>query len=137
MMFDQIADITLSPLAMKPPSDILSRRDASPARMRAFRTALAEGKKEFFDDTYGEAQLNLMTLVTLPEYWRRGIGTKLAEWGVLKSREDNLTMTLFASPMGERLYKRMGFRQIGMATIRVDGEDVTIDIPAMVRDIAK
>ena len=55
---------------------------------------------------------HLDTLAVDPTYQRRGIGTKLMAWGLEQSREENLPITLYASPAGLRLYKKLGFIEV-------------------------
>ncbi len=57
---------------------------------------------------------------------------KLCRWGLDKAREEGLAVTLFASGMGKVLYEKLGFKQVGVAHVQVDGEEEEINIPAMV-----
>ena len=56
----------------------------------------------------------------------------LCRWGMAKAREEGSTVTLFASVIGKMLYEKLGFKQVGMAHVQVDGEEEGLDIPAMV-----
>jgi len=46
-----------------------------------------------------------------PSYQRRDIGRKLMQWGMERSREEDVPITLTASPAGLRLYQKLGFRE--------------------------
>ncbi|KAL2173131.1 acyl-CoA N-acyltransferase [Thermothelomyces heterothallicus CBS 202.75] len=98
----------------------------------AFRAALAEHKQTLFDARYG-GHVFLRILLTHPRHQRRGAGTALASWGVGRARALGAYATVFASPMGLRLYRRLGFREVGRCRIRVEGEAETLDLPALAR----
>lgn len=49
-----------------------------------------------------------------------------------KPREMGLAVTLFASDMGKMLYDKLGFKQVGVSGLQVDGEEEELSIPAMV-----
>ncbi|KAF6220771.1 hypothetical protein HO133_002451 [Letharia lupina] len=108
------------------------RRDADIPRMQAFKKSLGEAKEILLDRIYGENQLFLLSLATHPDHHRRGAGTMLCRWGMAKAREEGSTVTLFASVIGKMLYEKLGFKQVGMAHVQVDGEEEGLDIPAMV-----
>jgi ribosomal protein S18 acetylase RimI-like enzyme len=100
--------------------------------MKTFRKVLGEQKKAIFDAVYGDKQLNLMVLATHPDYQRRGAGTALLDWGKQKAKEEGLKLTLFSSPQGYKLYRKMGFEEVGVTHIQVDGEEELLDLPMMV-----
>ena len=86
------------------PTDNHSRRDASPARMKEFRTQIGIAKDLLFDQVYGaENHLYLGLLATHPSYQRRGAAKALVQWGLDKAKRMGWTVTLFSSPMGESL----------------------------------
>jgi hypothetical protein len=39
--------------------------------------------------------------------------------------------TVFASPMGLSLYKRLGFREVGRFRVQLEGEGEFVEIPAL------
>ncbi|PMD45735.1 hypothetical protein L207DRAFT_420211 [Hyaloscypha variabilis F] len=120
----------------KPPSDHLNRRDASPVRMQQFRKTISKAKEEWFDNRFGESQMCLTTLATHPEYMRRGAGSALCEWGIRKAVAENLkAVTLFSSPMGKRLYTKLGFRQVGLVHTQVEGEEEFLEFPGMILEL--
>lgn len=49
-----------------------------------------------------------------------------------RAKEQGKAVTLFASPMGERVYRRLGFREIGVVAVQVEGEEEKVEIPALV-----
>ncbi|KAL2009025.1 hypothetical protein VTN00DRAFT_7219 [Thermoascus crustaceus] len=113
------------------PKDNFERRDANPARMKAFRDSTTRAKKELFNSRFGDRQLNLVMLATLPEYQRRGAGTMLLQWGIDKADAEGLAITLFAGPSAQHLYSRSGFEVVGNVHTQVEGEEAAIDLPAM------
>lgn len=105
--------------------------------MVAFREAVGRAKREMFDEKYGEAQLYLGMLACHPDYQRRGAGEMLCKWGLEKGKAENLTLTLYASPMGSRLYSRLGFEEVGIFRTQVEGEEEYLDTPGMAVESAK
>ncbi|KAJ8127297.1 hypothetical protein O1611_g6341 [Lasiodiplodia mahajangana] len=110
----------------------IDRRDASLVRIEAHRADLSVNKKRLFDDRYGDRQLYLKMLACHPDYQRLGAGTQLVEWGISKARAERLTITLFASPMGANLYRRLHFQDAGRFCTQVPGEDEVLESRAMV-----
>lgn len=100
--------------------------------MTAFRESVGVAKTEMFDNKYGEKQLYLGMLACHPEYQRRGAGEMLCKWGLNKAKAEDLVLTLYAAPMGGRLYRKLGFRDVGTFHTQVHGEDEYLDTPGMV-----
>jgi hypothetical protein len=72
-------------------------------------------------------------LLTHPRFQRRGAGSALARWGVDQARALGVCTTVFASPMGLALYRRLGFREVGRFRVQCEGEGEFLEIPALVR----
>lgn len=117
---------------IKAPSDHPERPDANRARMLEFRKQLGVAKARYFDDVYGNNQLNLMILATHPEYRRMGAASMLMKWGLDRAAEDGAALTLFSSPMGLPLYTKLGFDSLTVIEIRVEGEKEKSTLPVMV-----
>ena len=117
---------------MKPPTDHYERPDASPARMKAFRANIGKAKAAWFDSRFGDHQISLLTLATLPEYQRRGAGRMLCEWGLAMAKEEGVAVTLFSSPIAQRLYAKLGFKEVGTVHVQVEGEKEFIEFSAMI-----
>jgi GNAT superfamily N-acetyltransferase len=101
-------------------------------RMNAFRDECAAAKTSFFDSRYRKrGHMFLKILLCHPDYQRRGAGRALTEWGINEARRLGLNTTVFASPMGYRLYRKLGFRQIGRFRVQLDGEEAFLEIPAL------
>ena len=107
------------------------RRDADPKRMRVFEESLEDARTHYFKQAYGENRMQLRLLVTHPDYQRRGAGGKLVKWGIEKAKEDSLAVTLFASPIGGHLYRKLGFQNLSIIKIQVDGESESISLGVM------
>jgi hypothetical protein len=75
----------------------------------------------------------LKILLTHPRFQRRGAGSALARWGVEQARAMGVCTTVFASPMGLALYRRLGFREVGRFRVQCEGEGEFLEIPALVR----
>jgi len=80
---------------------------------------ITQRRSKYIQSLNGNA-VHLSTLAVLPEYQRKGVGSKLMAWGL--QRADDLGFNVFveASPMGRGLYEKSGFVFQG---------DITIDVP--------
>ncbi|EPS37300.1 hypothetical protein H072_9090 [Dactylellina haptotyla CBS 200.50] len=58
----------------------------------------------------------LSHLLVHPDFMRQGLGSILTLWGMRKAKDEGLPAFLTASVEGERLYSRLGWRQIGART---------------------
>jgi hypothetical protein len=110
-----------------------TRRDANPSRLSAFRKCGIEGK-QCFNDAYGDAHIHLQILGTHPDYMRNGHGTNLCMWGIFKAENDNVVVTLLASPLGRLFYSHLGFRFLKTLMVQVSGEEEKVYMHAMVLD---
>ncbi|KAL2265844.1 hypothetical protein VTJ83DRAFT_6944 [Remersonia thermophila] len=102
-------------------------------RQAAFRTTLAEQRTKLFDERYRSlgGHVFLKLLMTHPLWRGRGAGTALAKWGVERARELGVHATVFASPMGLRLYRKLGFREVGSFRVELEGDGEFVEIPAL------
>ncbi|KAK4102455.1 acyl-CoA N-acyltransferase [Parathielavia hyrcaniae] len=102
-------------------------------RQSAFRAALADKKHHLFDAPYHArgGHVFLKILLCHPSHQRRGAGTALAQWGIDQARRAGVHTTVFASPMGLRLYRRLGFREVGRFRVQLEGEGEFVEIPAL------
>ncbi|KAJ6259691.1 hypothetical protein Dda_5329 [Drechslerella dactyloides] len=57
--------------------------------------------------------LVLQGLVTSPEYQCRGVGSQLINWGVERADARQLPCWCHASPAGNKLYLKAGFKELG------------------------
>ena len=101
-------------------------------RMNIFRERCAASKRDMFDKRYTRGHMFLKILLCHPDYQRRGAGSALTSWGIEEGCRLGLNTTVFASPMGLRLYKKLGFREIGRFRVQLDGDDAFLEIPALV-----
>ncbi|KAL6713796.1 hypothetical protein ACLMJK_008288 [Lecanora helva] len=108
-----------------------SRKDADPKHMAAFRKGLAESKERYFA-AFDTERMNLQILATLPAFRHRGYATHLVRWGMNKARDDEVFLTLNASPQGSTLYRSLGFHVLGSQRSQVPGEEEFIEDTAMV-----
>jgi len=99
-----------------------TRRDANPLHTQAYRPAMTKAKKPYCEDERGERRLILQILATHPNYRRRGAATTLCKSGMELAAEQDLVISLFASPIGRELYKHLGFLTLGAAVVNVDGD---------------
>ena len=99
--------------------------------MRAWNETLASSKRHLFDKYYGTRHFQLQILATHPEHQRRGAGSALCKWGMQVAKELNVAISVFASPMGKQLYRRLGFNSLASITIKVQEEDDFVTLEAM------
>ena len=114
-----------------------TRKDANLKRMGAFRDAGSQGKKLFFNDTYGDDQIHLQILGSHPNFIRRGFGSMLTKWSMSVAKNDNVVVSLIASPMGSLLYSHLGFKSLGKAVVQVPEEAEKVYLEAMLLDPRK
>ena len=107
------------------------RRDADWERMQAFKDALQQGKETYFDSVCGNSQIQLVTLGTHPKFQRQGAGTQLCRWGMQLADQRHLLVTVFASPSGQKLYRHLGFKEVGVVIVQVKDEEEKLTISAM------
>ena len=106
--------------------------------MAAYRAAINRAKAHFFDNKYGAQQHYYLSLIaTHPSYQGRGAGRALLEWGMEKAKREGWTVSLFSSPMGRRVYEKLGFEVVGTFRTKVEGEEVFLDTPAMVLEAGR
>ncbi|KAK7703215.1 hypothetical protein SLS64_009191 [Diaporthe eres] len=108
------------------------RRDANIEHMNAFTTALQSAKESYFECKYQSHHLHLRILATHPDFQRRGAASALCRWGIDYAGERKQPVTLFASPMGQKLYTHLGFDYLGTVPVQVEGEDEKLSIGAMI-----
>jgi hypothetical protein len=108
------------------------RRDENPARVKEFKTVSARAKKHLFDDRHtATGHLYLKLLLCHPNNRRQKHGSALVDWGLRHAASKGMHTTLFASPMGEKLYKRLRFRKVDNVKVQVPGEEDFLTMPAM------
>ena len=61
--------------------------------------------------------MEIISLAVHPAYWRRGHGERLVRWCVELSNMDKVPLVISASPMGAKLVKRLGFREVEIVPI--------------------
>lgn len=115
----------------KPPANHPERKDASAVRMAEYSRRSAKARTELFVSRYGERQLSLRQMATLPAYWKRGAATRLCMWGMDEARKVGVAVPMFASPMGKLVYERLGFKKIGEWTAHVEGEEESVTLSAL------
>lgn len=66
------------------------------------------------------------------DYQGLGAATQHCQWGMKLAREHKVPITLFASPMGQRFYTRLGFGLLATVTVQVEGEEEKLSVGVMV-----
>lgn len=62
-----------------------------------------------------------MEMGTHPDYWHKGAASKMLKDCLAKAGKDGVIITVFASPMGHKLYAYFGF--VDLETLRVQVRD--------------
>lgn len=52
-----------------------------------------------------------------PAHQRRGIGKKLTQWGLERAEKERKNVHFLSSPSGGRLYRTMGFEEVGSGDV--------------------
>ncbi|KAJ2995557.1 hypothetical protein NUW58_g1239 [Xylaria curta] len=116
-------------LVVAPPKNHPERKDCNPARLKAFSEATMKARKDIFVTKFGERQLSLRQMATLPDYWRRGAASALLKWGMERARKEGVAVSMFAGNMGKPLYLKYGFKELGKVKIQAPNEtEVTYEI---------
>ena len=104
--------------------------------MKAYLKATMAFRQELFVERYGNRQMSLRQMATHPDYWRRGAGHLVVDWGVKKATEAGVAIVMFASPMGKKLYETFGFRELGIVYVHVAEEMESLNVSGMAWDEA-
>ncbi|KAF5575367.1 gnat family protein [Fusarium subglutinans] len=120
--------------AVAPPKNHPERKDCNPARLKAYSEATMKARKDIFVSRFGERQLSLRQMATLPDYWKRGAASKLLSWGMERARNEGVAIPMFAGNMGKLLYAKFGFKELGRVKIQAPGESEVIYEIAMAWD---
>ncbi len=107
------------------------RKDVSPARAKAWEEIANVARVKLFETPWDPNRIHLLILRTIPAYQRRGYGAALCRWGMAKAKEAGVVVSLFGSQMGFRMYRAIGFRDLGAVVIRAPGEEESITVNAM------
>jgi ribosomal protein S18 acetylase RimI-like enzyme len=108
------------------------RRDGDCRRMQAWTDTTSASKKLLFDSQFGTSHFQLQLLATSPQFQRQGAGSQLVRWGMQLAEYLNVAISVFASPMGEQLYLRLGFRRLASVFVHVEKEKESVELAAMV-----
>jgi GNAT superfamily N-acetyltransferase len=86
---------------------------------------------------YGNRRIELAQLVTHPDYQRRGLARELLKRGQQMASGGNFAVGVFASPVGRIVYEKFGFKVLGIAVVRAEGETETLELPVLGWEPAK
>ena len=90
--------------------------------------------KNHFDSVYARNLVELRHLATHPDFQSQGAGTRLLEWGIKLARTEMKPITVFSSPLGTKLYTKVGFKLLDFVTIQVPGEEEKVSLDVMIYD---
>jgi GNAT superfamily N-acetyltransferase len=90
---------------------------------KTFAASSAIDKKRYWADHPERAnRWQAQSVIVSPKWQGKGIGRLIMSEVIKKAQEENVIMGLQASPLGERLYRKLGFELLGDYTIRVGGD---------------
>lgn len=113
-------------------SSLAPRRDGDKGRIAAWKHTTKTAKANFFDKSYGRNHFQLQILATHPEFQRRGAGTALCQDGVHMATQLGMNISVFASPMGYRLYSSLGFKPLATIAVQTEDECERVFVEAMI-----
>lgn len=99
--------------------------------MKAYSKSTMAARQDIFYHRYGEQQKSLRQMATHPDHWKQGAATMLLKWGLREAEEQNVPITMFASPMGKQLYQHYGFKELARAYVNVEGEKEFLNVSCM------
>jgi len=102
-------------------------------RTQAAAAALAAAHETYFGG-YGNDAMELCELFVRAGHQRRGLGSRLLQWGLDKAAADKLHLVLFASLDSEPFYERAGFEAVGCFETHIEGELARVTTVAMVKE---
>lgn len=97
--------------------------------------AADEGQRKFLHPRYGTEQIHLQALGTHPSFTRRGLARELCRWGMDRAAGDSIVATLLAAPVARQVYARFGFEELGLVTVRVEGQGEGTCLTPMAWDV--
>ncbi|KAI1262250.1 acyl-CoA N-acyltransferase [Xylariaceae sp. FL1019] len=118
------------------PQSLVQQPFAVPERVAVVQADIDAAKERLFLGPYGDAQVFLGLLACHPDYQRRGAAKALLSWGIEKARSESKTVTLFATPTGSTLYRRMGFHDAEIFYTKVSGDSAVLEQKAMVLEFS-
>jgi len=94
--------------------DNFEHRDVDLRRSKYYREILNATRRKYLETSDRKdgplSYLHLKRLRVHPKWQRHGAGTLLSKWGIDIAKEQSLDIGLYAMPMGENLYKALGFK---------------------------
>ncbi|CAI6333311.1 unnamed protein product [Periconia digitata] len=117
-----------------PPRPIPRGPGLNAGACQAFFGGLIEKKTEIMGTS---PHVYLHMLHTDPKYQKRGAASALLKWGLQRADELGLPTYLESSPIGQPLYKKHGFKDVGSVDVDLTpfgGEGLTHSAPCMLRE---
>lgn len=112
-----------------------ARRDENPAHVKAWKDTLDAARRKYLEPNGPVngplSYLHLQQLHTHPDYQYNGAGTALTKWGIGLAQGHHLKIGLFASPMGEVLFRELHFTKLARVVVQVEGETSRVVVSCM------
>lgn len=117
------------------PFDCRDRRDANWDRIKFYGSIVNPLVWKYLEPTertsLPRSYIHLIRVATSPLWQRHGAGTLLCNWGIDVAQKHSLQIGLLASPMGQGLYAKLGFKVLKVALVRMPEEKEGVDVTFM------
>jgi ribosomal protein S18 acetylase RimI-like enzyme len=87
-------------------------RSRDPQTMESFIISAARDAETHWGAKAYASRYHVQSLTISPDWQRRGMGAALMEEVLSKAKQEAVPIGLEASPVGEKLYRKMGFRKL-------------------------
>ncbi|RSL74281.1 hypothetical protein CEP53_000410 [Fusarium sp. AF-6] len=77
---------------------------------------------EAAEERYFQGLATMEMVVVHPAYWRRGHGSRLAQWGIDLAKIDGVCQGVIAAKMGKALYLSLGYKNL--TDLHLEGDEV-------------
>ncbi|RFU31919.1 hypothetical protein B7463_g4433, partial [Scytalidium lignicola] len=98
-------------------------RSSDEDHLREFGEWASKDSKTYFDVEGRRERWHAQILTVSPEWQGKGLGRKIMSVVMELARKEGVPVGLFASPVGERLYRKLGFEMLGDFCQRPEGDE--------------
>jgi GNAT superfamily N-acetyltransferase len=103
--------------AVYPTSEMMANPIVSKEALAELSIIKEKETQDFFLGEY-KTHWHLEWLAVHPDWWRKGAGTMLLDWGLRQAEKDGMAAMWEASPEGVEFYQKRGIETIGIVDFR-------------------